>query len=184
MNNCVTAVERYEYKCQLLSLSPPSLSSSSWLWKGILKSHSFIIKGAYFSIHSFSSLPIWSSSQIPTIAYFSLSPSSLLSHPFLNLLVFDLLSLDPTQSVSNWNIPLLQSLFDTASIREILKINFTSEAKTKLIRTHSSKGEFSTKSVHSLISSQRIVSTQIHLSLSQWRLFQKINLNDILKLFL
>jgi hypothetical protein len=166
-------------------LSPHSLSSSSsWLWKGILKSHSFISKGAYFRIHSSSSLPIWSSLWIPTIASFFPSPSILLSHLFLNLLVSNLFNLDPSQSVSNWNIPLLQSLFDTTSIREILKINFTAQTETKLFWTHSSKGEFSTKSAHSLISSQRIVSTQIPLSPSQLKLFWKINLNDRLKLFL
>jgi hypothetical protein len=39
-------------------LSPPSFSSSSWLWKGILKSISIISKGACNRIHSLSSLPI------------------------------------------------------------------------------------------------------------------------------
>ena len=42
-------------------LSPSPISSSSWLWKGILKIYSFISKGACFKIHRCSSLSIWSS---------------------------------------------------------------------------------------------------------------------------
>jgi hypothetical protein len=79
---------------------------------------------------------------------------------------------------------MMQSFFDSASTREILKIHFTSHSETKFIWTHRSKGEFSAKSTHSLISSQRIVPTEIPLSPSQWKLFWKINLNDRLKLFL
>jgi hypothetical protein len=78
---------------------------------------------------------------------------------------------------------MMQSFFDSASTREILKIHFTSHSETKFIWTHRSKGEFSAKSTHSLISSQRIVPTEIPLSPSQWKLFWKINLNDRLKLF-
>jgi hypothetical protein len=50
----------------------------------------------------------------------------------------------PTYAI--WNIPMMQSLFDSASTKEILKINFTSHSETKFIWTHSSKGEFSAKS--------------------------------------
>ena len=53
-------------------LSPSPLSSSSWLWKGILKSQSFITKGACFRIHSSSSLLIWSSPWISILLSHSL----------------------------------------------------------------------------------------------------------------
>jgi hypothetical protein len=43
-------------------LSPFSLSSSSWLWKGIIKSQPIISQGASYRIRRFSSLSIWNSS--------------------------------------------------------------------------------------------------------------------------
>jgi hypothetical protein len=164
-------------------LSPSPISSSSWLWKGILKSKSIISKGACFRIQSQSSLPIWSSPWIPTIASFSPTPSPHLSHPPPQLLVSDLFIPDTTQSVSHWNIPLLLSLFDPISISEILKINLTSQ-QAKLIWTHSPKGDFTTKSAYHLISSHRYAPTDFPLTSTQWKIFWKINLNDRLKLFL
>jgi hypothetical protein len=162
---------------------PSSSSSSSWLWKGILKSYSFISKGACNRIHSSSSLLIWSSPWIPNIYSFSPTSSPLLRHPFPNLLVFDLFTFDPILSAPVWNIPLLHFLFDSISIREILKINFSTLSKVKFIWTPASNGVFSTKPAHKLTSSQRIVPTDFRLSPSQWKLLWKINLNDRLKLF-
>jgi hypothetical protein len=164
---------------------PPSFSSSfSWLWKGILNSHSFISKGAYNLIHSSSSLPIWSSPWIPTLDTFTPSPSPLLQQPLPNLIISDLFISTSPQSAVSWNMPMLHSLFDAASISEILKINFSSILEDKLIWTPATNGKFSTKSAHSLISSQRIFPTDIPLSPFQWKLFWKLNLNDRLKLFL
>jgi hypothetical protein len=84
----------------------------------------------------------------------------------------------------SWNMPLLHHLFDSASISEILKINFSSISEDKLIWTPTANGLFSTKFAHKLISSQRIVPIVIPLSPSQWKLFWKLNLNDKLKLFI
>jgi hypothetical protein len=166
-------------------LSPPSFSSSfSWLWKCILNSHSFISKGACNLIHSSSSLPIWSSPWIPTLNTFTPSPSPLLQQPLPNLIISDLFISTSPQSAVSWNMPMLHSLFDALSITEILKINFSSILEDKLIWTPAANGKFSTKSAHSIISSQRIFPTDIPLSPSQWKLFWKLNLNDRLKLFL
>jgi hypothetical protein len=68
-------------------------------------------------------------------------------------------------------MPLLHSIFEYASISEILKINFSSLLKDKLIWILAANGMFSTKAAHKLISSQRIVPTVIPLSPSQWKLF-------------
>jgi hypothetical protein len=51
----------YKYLSSTSFLSPSPHSSSSWLWKGIIKSTHFLLKGACNRIHSLSSLPIWSS---------------------------------------------------------------------------------------------------------------------------
>jgi hypothetical protein len=107
-------------------LSPPSLSSSSsWLWKGILKTLPFISKGAYHKIHSSSSLLIWSSSWIPTITALTPTPSTFLTHPYHNLNISNLFLYDQSHSALTWNKPLLHHLFDTSSIREILKIKIS-----------------------------------------------------------
>jgi hypothetical protein len=60
-------------------LSPSPLSSSSWLWKGILKTQSFISKGACFRIHSQSSLPIL---ELPVDSHHCFFLSKPFSSPF------------------------------------------------------------------------------------------------------
>jgi hypothetical protein len=108
-HNCKVSIS----KTALFS-PPTSTFSSSWLWKSILKSQHFISKSACNIIHSSSSLPIWSSSWIPTIPAFSPSPSLLLSLPLPNLLVSDIFCYDPHSSSFSWNSPLLHSLLTLA----------------------------------------------------------------------
>jgi hypothetical protein len=57
-NSMWIAQLRGKYLHSSFFLSPSPLSSSSWLWKGILKSIPFISQGACHRIHSSSSLPI------------------------------------------------------------------------------------------------------------------------------
>jgi hypothetical protein len=136
-------------------LPPKSLSSPSWLWEGILKSISFISKCAYNRIHNFSSLLIWSSTWIPSLSSFTPSSSPWLSQPFPNLMVSELFYTDLVLSAPAWNLPLLYYLFDEVTIREVLKINFSSQSESKFIWTPSTNGLFSTKSAYKMISSQR-----------------------------
>jgi hypothetical protein len=87
-------------------LSPSSFSSSSsWLWKGILKLKNVISKGACNRIYSLSSLPIWSSPWIPTLPDFIPHPSALLRMPLPNLLVSNLFCYDLLSSTFSWNQP-------------------------------------------------------------------------------
>jgi hypothetical protein len=166
-------------------LSPSSLSSSSsWLWKGILKSKNLISKGACNRIHSLSSLPILSSPWIPTLPDFIPTPSALLRLHLPNLLVSDLFCYDPFSSSFSWNLALLNFLFNSTSVREILKTSFSSLSQEKHIWTPSSNGSFSSKSAHKLICSQRVSTASSSLSSSHWKLLWKLNLNDRLKLFL
>jgi hypothetical protein len=174
--------------CKYLSstsfLSPLPHSSSSWLWKGILKSTHFLIKGACNRIHSLSSLPIWSSTWIPSTPSFIPSPSPWLTHPLPNLLVSDLFFSDPILSIPAWNLPLLNYLFDENTIREVLKTNFSPNSQNFYIWTPAANGLFSTKSAHRLISSQRSNPPNSPLTASNWKLLWKLNLNDRLRLFL
>jgi hypothetical protein len=107
-----------------------------------------------------------------------------LSQPFPNLRVSELVFTDPVLSTTAWNLPLLHYLFDEVTIREVLKINFSSQSKSKYIWTPSANGLFSTKSAHKLISSQRSIQTHSPLPVAKWKLFWILNLNDRLKLFL
>jgi hypothetical protein len=79
---------------------------------------------------------------------------------------------------------LLNSLFNSTSVREILKTSFSSLSQEKHIWTLSTNGSFSSKSAHKLICSQRVSTASSPLSLSHWKLLWKLNLNDRLKLFL
>jgi hypothetical protein len=151
-------------------LSPPSLSSSSsWLWKGILKTLPFISKGACHKIHSSSSLPIWSSSWIPTITALTPTPSTLLTHPYPNLNISDLFLDDQSHSAPTWNKPLLHHLFDTSTIGEILKIKISNSEEESFFWTLVANGQFSTKSALSLISSQRTNQFTSPLTSSNWK---------------
>jgi hypothetical protein len=165
-------------------LSPPSFSSSSWLWKGILKSISIISKGACNRIHSLSSLPIWSSTWIPSLSSFTPSPTPWLSHPYPDFKISDLFSNDPLSSVPAWNLPLLNYLFDETTIREVLKINISTHTTSLFIWTPSANGMFNTKSAHKLISSQRTHLSTSPLPAANRKKLWKLNLNDRLKLFL
>ena len=165
-------------------LSPTSLSSSLWLWKGIQKTISFISMGACNRIHSSSSLPIWSSTWIPTLPFFTPTPSPHLTQPLPNFLVSDLFTIDQIQISPVQNLPLLQHLFDFVTIREILKIHFASASEEKCIWTPSLNGLFLTKSAYKLISGQSTIADTGLLSTKNWKHLWKLNLNDRLKLFL
>jgi hypothetical protein len=157
---------KYLKTCSFLSPTSPSFSSS-WLWKGILKSKHLISKGACNKIHSFSSLPIWGSPWIPTIPAFTPSLSALLRLPLPNLLVSDFFCYDPSTSSFSWNFSLLNSRFDSASVREIRKTNFSYLSLDKHIWTPTTNGFFSTKSAYKLICSQRASIANSPLSPSQ-----------------
>jgi hypothetical protein len=130
-------------------LSPSSLSSTSWLWKGIIKSKPIISQGACHRIHSFSFRSVWNSSWIPTVLFFfSPNPLPLSRSSFLDLIVSDLIT--PNGS---WNLPLLVSLFTSSCVKEILKIPISHNISTSFLWTPSSNGLFSTNFAYRLISS-------------------------------
>jgi hypothetical protein len=99
-------------------LSPSSISATSLLWKGNIKTKPFIFLGACHRIHRSSTLYVWNSSWIPTVPLFSPSPLalSLSAHP--ELMVSDLISLN-----GSWNLPLLIFLFIPTNVKEIMKIH-------------------------------------------------------------
>jgi hypothetical protein len=131
-------------------LSPSSISATSWLWKGIIKTKPLISLGACHNIHPHSSLSVWNSSWIPTLPLFSPSPipHCLSTHP--DLKVSDLIS-----SNSQWNFPLLVSIFTSSSVLEILKIPISPNPSPSYLWTPSTNGLFSTSSAHKLICHNR-----------------------------
>ena len=166
------------------SFLSPSLSSSSCPWKGILKSHSIISKGAYFKIHNKSSLPVWSSPWIPSIPLFIPSSSPLLNHPLLDLLVSDLFLFDHISPLPSWKSPRLSQLFDPHYAREIKKIRIPLHSFEVYLWTPCLSSLFTTKLAYNLISKPRTSTAISPISPSHWKAMWKLRLTDRLKIFL
>lgn len=132
-------------------LSPLPHSSPSSPWKGILLSQQIISQGACHRVHPQSPLPIWDSSWIPSIPSFTPSPASSTLNP-PNLAISDLITPNAT-----WNLPLLISLFDSSSVREIQKVKFHPYPVNDHW-TPSPNGVFSSSSAYKLIRSHRVSS--------------------------
>jgi hypothetical protein len=158
-------------------LFPPPLSYVSWLWKGILRSRNIIAQGSCHKVHPHSSLPIWTSPWIPSLSSFIPSPAPN-SYPPPNLVVSNLI----TPSAA-WNLPLLSTLFDPSSVREIQKTKIHSSPAIDTW-TPAINGIFSTKSAYKLIKSLNPPLLSSPLNPKQWCLLWKINLNARLKLLL
>ena len=159
-------------------LSPSSISATSWLWKGIIKTKPIISLGTCHKIHQFSSLFVWNSSWIPTLLLFSpFLPHSLSVQPDLN--VSGLIS-----SNGHWNFPLLVSLFTTSSGLEILKIHINPIPFSSFLWTLSSNGLFSTSSTYKLICNNRLSTAASPLDTNSWKSLWKLKLNARLVLFL
>jgi hypothetical protein len=169
---------KYLHSSPFLSVSPSPVCS--WLWKGLLKARNLLSKGLCHRIHSNSSLPIWDSPWIPSLPSFVPSPRPPSSSPLSHILVKDLFT--PTLS---WNLPLLSSLFDQISIREILKLPIPAvQPSSPFLWTPSSNGLFSTKSAYSLLCQSRSSTPPSPLSIPSWKHLWKLDLCDRLKLFL
>jgi hypothetical protein len=160
-------------------LSPPPHSAPSWLWKGILSSLPVISQGACHRVHAHSSIPIWNSPWIPSIPCFF--PSPLFPRPLnsTNLVISDLI-----RPNTSWNTPLISSLIDAHTAREILKIAICSSLITDYLWTPSPFGKFSTSSAYRFISSLRVSTYSSPFDPKQWKLLWKLNLNARLKLLL
>jgi hypothetical protein len=95
------------------------------------------------------------------------------------MVVSDLINQNDT-----WNIPLISSLFNSQSAREIQKIVINSSPGSDFIWTPSPSGKFTTSSAYRLISSNRVSSYSSPLEPKHWKLLWKLNLNARLKLLL
>ena len=161
-------------------LSPSSLSSSSsWLWKGILKTKPIISQGACHRIHSASTLSVCNPSWIPTVPFFSPSPLPLSKSSNPNLIVSYLISPN-----GQWNHHLLVSLFTTPCVKELLKIPISHNNSSSFLWTPYSNCLFSTYSACRLISSSKISSNMSPLESSTWKDLWRLKLNARLTLVL
>jgi hypothetical protein len=96
-----------------------------------------------------------------------------------NLVLSDLINPNST-----WNNPLLSSLFDSHSVREIKKIAISSPSNSDFLWTPSPSGKFTASSAYRFISSLRVSAYSTPFALAQWKQLWKLKLNARLKLFL
>jgi hypothetical protein len=129
------------------SISSPISTSTSWLWKSILKIKPFISARASLKVSRTSSTPIWSLNWVPTIPSFKLDPKFPLNKNLLAFLVRDLI--DP--NLANWNAPSIHDLFDTISTQEILKIRISLDSGINYIWAPSTSRRFSVSSTYRFI---------------------------------
>jgi hypothetical protein len=94
------------------------------------------------------------------------------------MVVSDLINQNAT-----WNIPLISSLFDSQSVREIQKIVINTSPYLEFLWTPSPSGKFSFSSTYRFISSQRVSTYSSPLEPKHWKLLWKLNLNARLKPF-
>ena len=95
-------------------LKAPLSFHSFWLWKGICKSKALVKKRAFFQVHSGFGINIWEDPWIPSQLNFTATGIGAL--PNYKHWVFQL----KTQSNSAWDINILNELFDSITIRNIL----------------------------------------------------------------
>jgi hypothetical protein len=109
--------------------------------------------------------------------FFTPSPAPHHSSP-PNLVVSDLIT--PQNS---WNFPMLLSIFDAPSVKEIQKISISSVPSSNFIWTPSANGNFSANSTLKLINNPIVASSSAPLDPHVWKLLWKFKLNARLKLF-
>jgi hypothetical protein len=168
---------KYLHSCSFLSAPIPN--SGSWVWKGILKSRSLLSQGFCYRIHKNCSLPIWDSPWIPSIPLFKPTPNPSLNSSRPPFTVRDLIL--PS---SQWNVPLIQSIFDFPSTREILKLKIFPSVASDFFWAPSQNGTFSSHSAYSLASGNRAPIIHPVFDSSSWKLLWRLNLNARLSLLL
>ncbi|XP_062166910.1 uncharacterized protein LOC133873195 [Alnus glutinosa] len=154
------------------------LIKGSYIWNDIKTIVPFLKFGACYISHSLSSLAIWFAPWIPTLPNFRPTPRVEGLQANFPLAILDLVS----SSTGTWNFPLLEFLFDQASVSEILKIRTRFDTDS-ILWTPSLTGVFSTKSAHWFYTSQR-TSVVSPLSQANWKLLWKLKINHRLHLFL
>jgi hypothetical protein len=158
-------------------LSSP-LPNGSFIWNGIKTIVPFLKSGACYIPHSLSSLAIWFSPWVPTLPNFRPAPRVESLQANFPLAILDLVS----STTGTWNLPLLEFLFDQASVSEILKIRIRFD-NDSILWSPSLTSVFSTKSAHRFYTSQRTLVVS-PLSQANWKLLWKLKINHRLRLFL
>jgi hypothetical protein len=160
------------------SLISCPLGSGSYVWNGIKSIVPLLKLGSCYVPHVLSPLAIWFSPWTPTVLNFTPTfriPCLVAQHP---LAISGLIYPDSL----TWNLALLQFLFDSSSVAEILRIKIRTLSDV-LLWTTSSSGCFTTKSAHHLYTAQRPLQPSPVLA-SSWKGLWKLKLNYRLKLFL
>lgn len=138
-----------------------------------------LVSNACIQISKFTSLPIWTSSWIPTLPSFGPAPRYPSHHVLPSLLISDLFHPDSLQ----WRSPLINSLFEEESAKAILELKISANHRASYIWTPSTSGRFTTNSAYLAIIHNSLPDLSCHQS-SVWKELWKLKLNDRLKLSL
>ncbi|XP_026410688.1 uncharacterized protein LOC113305915 [Papaver somniferum] len=113
--------------------------SSSWIWKGIVKSISFLKMNIVIKINNGRSTRIWSSNWLP----YSAAPPLSASLNYLNYtFVYELID----QQQGSWNVGFLHNLFCPEDVVKISTIRLNLLCQDKIKWTHTKDGNFIIKS--------------------------------------
>lgn len=117
--------------------------TSSWIWKGIVKSIVFLKSNIVCKINDGTYTKIWSSNWLPLS---NLPPISISNnhnnYTFVNELIDD--------QTNTWNIGLLNSLFSLEDVIKIRSLKLNISKKDELMWAHTRNGEFSIKSAYNV----------------------------------
>jgi hypothetical protein len=154
------------------------LSSRSFIYNGIKSVVPLLKSGSCYIPHGSSSLYIWFSPWVPTLPNFQPVPrvSRLIKeHP---LAISDLIN----PVTLTWNVSLLNFLFDSPTVTDVLKIKIRALSDALLWIVSASR-VFTTKMAHHLYTSNRPPPVSPVTSVN-WKDLWKLKLNHRLKLFL
>lgn len=154
--------------------------SSSWIWKEILKSCSFLSQRHCFLVGSGETIRTWQDLWLPNLPSFiprpkiglhRLNSASLVSH-------FVLIA------TRSWDVNLLNNTFDRPSVNSILQIHLPPHgAEDKLVWTPDSKVLFMVKSAYKQNSLDRLSSLHPSPSIN-WKKLWRLNMHERLKFLL
>lgn len=154
--------------------------SSSWAWKGILKSRPFIAQGRCFLVGNGDTIRTWMDPWIPSLPSFVPKPKNGLQR----LNSASLVSHFIIASSRSWDVNLLQNTFDYLSINSIRQLHLPPAGTSdKMVWTPDMHGFFTVKSAYRQLSFNQSSILGSGPSIN-WKKLWRLNMHERLKVLL